>query len=344
MATLVLATLGTWGDLFPFVGLGLDLQRRGHEVRIAASPAWSSVVPGELTFVGLGRPVGFDDFGEHPEMFRRIPLGLRAAMQHFVFDQMDELTRDVRIALDDADLVIAHPAHVVAHSVAEHLGVRRAVASVFPGMIPSAYTVPGGTMIGPWRGALGRAANRQAWRSATIGTALLFDRPINAHRRQLGLPRVRAAMLRLPLSAEAMVVMASPHIIGPPPDWPTQVEVTSFIAWDQGRDGSVSARTEQWIEDGDDPVLVTLGASSAIHPEDFFDQAIAAVVDAGGRALVATGPAQPATSRFSEEQVHTVPFVPFSHVAPRCRAAVHHGGIGTTVAIVRAGIPQVVVP
>ncbi len=344
MATLALATLGTWGDLFPFVGLGLELQRRGHEVRVGASPARSSAVPGQLKFVGLGRQVGFDEFAEHPEILRRIPFGWRAAMRHFVFDQMDELTYDLRAALDGADLLIAHPAHVVAHNVAEHLGVRRVVASVFPGIIPSAYTVPGGTMIGPWRGSLGRAANRQVWRNAAIGVGLLFDRPINTHRRTLGLPPMRAAMLRLPLSAEAVLVMASPHVINPPPDWPEQVEVTSFITWDEGNDGAIQAPTEQFMQDGDDPVLVTLGASSAINPENFFNQVIAAVLQAGGRALVATGPAQLPTSRYPKERVHVVPFVPFSRVALRCRAAVHHGGIGTTASIVRAGIPHVVVP
>jgi UDP:flavonoid glycosyltransferase YjiC (YdhE family) len=39
-----------------------------------------------------------------------------------------------------------------------------------------------------------------------------------------------------------------------------------------------------------------------------------------------------------------VAFAPLSQVAPACRAAVHHGGIGTTVALLAAGLPQLIVP
>jgi MGT family glycosyltransferase len=39
-----------------------------------------------------------------------------------------------------------------------------------------------------------------------------------------------------------------------------------------------------------------------------------------------------------------VNFVPFEHILPRCLLATHHGGMGTTHAIVLHGIPQLVVP
>jgi MGT family glycosyltransferase len=37
-------------------------------------------------------------------------------------------------------------------------------------------------------------------------------------------------------------------------------------------------------------------------------------------------------------------WIPFDHVLPRCKLAVHHGGMGTTHAITLHGIPQLVVP
>jgi Phage integrase family len=144
-----------------------------------------------------------------------------------VFDQIDELTGDLRDAMAGADLVVTHPAQVAAHNVAEHLGVRRLVATVFPGMIPSSTTVPGGTRVGPWPGRAGRAANRMAWRGARVGTAVLFDRPINRHRRRLGLPRVRAALLELPQQADPpgadraprfLVDELAAHVEGKAPD------------------------------------------------------------------------------------------------------------------------------
>jgi len=345
VTAITLVTMGSWGDLFPFVGLGRALAAREHEVRLAASPAWEDVVTGAgVQFVGVGRRLGFEELRRHPEIFQRVPFGLRHALSRLVFDQIDELTSDLRDAMAGADLVVTHPAHVAAHNVAELLGVRRLVATVFPGMIPSARTVPGGTRVGPWPGRPGRVANRLAWRSARLGTAVLFDRPINRHRRQLGLPELRAALLELSLQAEAIMVMASPHVIEPPPDWPSSVRVTSFVAWDGAAEHPLDDTTRVFLDGGAAPVLVTLGSNGAIGPDDFFEPATRLVLHQGVRALVVTGPGGRADDVTGLDGVHVTEYVAFSEVMDRCRAAVHHGGVGTTVAAIRAGLPQVVVP
>jgi len=345
VASILFATVGSWGDLFPFVGVAAELQRRGHDARIAASPAWRDIVTAAHTeFVPIGRPIGFDEFRQHPEIFGRLPFGLRAALNRFVFDQIDVLTEDLASAMDGVDLVVAHPAQLAAMNIAERFGTRRVVGTIFPSMIPSSYTVPGGSPVGPWSGTLGRVANKAAWVNASAVTALLFDRPINRHRRQLGLDPIRGAIIRLPLQADAMVVMAPPDIVGRPPDLPHHIVFTSFVGWDGGADRPLTSGTNAFLEAGDAPVLVTLGASSAVAAEDFFDHVTREVVDAGARALVVTGPAPPPEGRFDRDVVHVTDFEPFSNLAHRCRAAVHHAGIGTTIAVMRAGVPHLAVP
>src|SRR5690606_24450164 len=130
-----------------------------------------------------------------------------------------------------------------AMAVAEREGIPAVVATVFPGMIPSAHTVPGGINVGPWTGAVGRSANRSLWRAASELVGVLFDRKVNAHRRALGLQTAHGALFRLPRSFP-MVVMAPEALVRRPPDWPSMVEVTSFVAWDQGRHRPVDAGTE----------------------------------------------------------------------------------------------------
>jgi UDP:flavonoid glycosyltransferase YjiC (YdhE family) len=39
-----------------------------------------------------------------------------------------------------------------------------------------------------------------------------------------------------------------------------------------------------------------------------------------------------------------MPPLPFAQIFPRCRAVVHHGGIGTAAQALAAGLPQLVVP
>jgi rhamnosyltransferase subunit B len=345
VSRITLVTMGSWGDLFPFVGLSQGLIERGHDVRLVASPAWEDIATeASVPFVGVGRRLGFEELSQHPEIFKPGGVGLRHALGRFLFDQLDELNRDLGDALDGVDLVVVHPAQVAAQNVAEARGVPRVVATVFPGMIPSSYTVPGGSPFGPWHGPGGRVANRLSWRMAHATTALMFDRPINRHRRDLGLDPLRGALVALSLRAAGIVVMASPHVIDPPPDWPATVETTSFVTWDRGQHRPLPPAVEAFLDAGDRPVLVTLGSSSALDPNDFFNHAARVALDQGARVLVVTGPAPPPPAVQNLDAVHVTDYAPFSQVMPRCQAVIHHAGLGTTVEAIRAGIPQVAVP
>lgn len=318
MGRVLLTTFGTWGDLFPLVGVASELQRRGHHVDVGAPPVWRGIIEGaRLGFVSLGDTATFAEFEAHPEVLAPLPWGLREAMRWFMFDGIDSISDALAEAMVGVDVVVTHPAHIAAHNVAEKMGIRRVVATVFPTMIPSGYSVPGGSLLGPWSGPVGRLANRGVWATAKVGTAVLFDGPINRHRKRLGLAPVRAGMIELPLRAAATVVMASPAVIGHFPDWPSNVTVTSFVDWDDGPARGVPDSVERFLEAGEPPVLITLGASGAIEPEDFLEAVTAQVLALGYRALVSTGPARPPKIEPIPGRVEVAEYVPFSRVGPR---------------------------
>lgn len=343
MAAYLLVTLGSWGDLFPFLGVAEELRSRGHSVTVASSPAWQTTVDGtDIAYLPIGQEIGFKEFEANPEIFGRMPFGLRAALDRFVFAQADRLTADLRPAMEQADVVVTHPAHVIAQNLAELLGKTVVVASVFPAMIPSAYTVPSGSAFGPLHGSLGRIANRASWASARFFVARLFDRKTNRHRQSLGLPRLRAGFLTLPLQANKILLLAPSELVEQPPDWPEQVVVTGSVSWDTAA-GPVDGELAAFLADGDAPVLVTLGASSSAVADDFFDLASTALDDLGQRYILVTGPAAPPQRELGPNAI-VRRFVAFGAVLPRCRAIVHHAGVGTTLAAARAGIPQVAVP
>ncbi len=94
-------------------------------------------------------------------------------------------------------------------------------------------------------------------------------------------------------------------------------------------------------------VFVTLGTTFTNDP-NFFIAAAHAVVQAGGVPILALGTADLA---FLERLRPRLPglalvreWVDFAQVLPRVQAAIHHGGAGTTHALVTYGVPQIVVP
>ncbi len=347
-ATVALATMGSWGDIFPVIGLAKGMAEAGVDVRVAASPAYDELVTGEgLNFSGIGPPLGFSDYASDPKILSgRLGgfVGFAHLFRHFIFPALDRYVDDLADAIRGADLVLAHPALVAAPVAAEWVGVPWATISVFPGLIPTAYAPPAPTRVELGSGSIGRASHRAAWSVARLNMSRLFDGPVNRSRRRLGLAAVSDCFFGPVESGRPYVVMASPAVIDRPADWPSNVTLTGFVTWDRVSSFPDPPGLEEFVSSGEPPVLVTLGASSSLDPQHFYRDAVEAVTGLGHRALVLTGPTPSPVELPDDPRVFSAPFVPLSNVASRSLAAIHHGGVGTTVELLSAGLPQLVVP
>ncbi len=348
MGTVVLATMGSWGDIFPVIGLAKGLTQAGHDVRIAASAAYDELVRGEgLQFSSIGPAWGFADYARDPKILSgRLGgfVGFSHLFRRFIFPALDRYVDDLAASIRGVDLLLAHPALIAAPVAAEHVGVRWGTISVFPGLIPTVYAPPAPTRVALGSGRIGRVIHRAAWRTTRFNMGRLFDPPVNRARRRLGLPAVSDAFFSPVDSGQPYLVMASPAVIDRPADWPQNVTLTGFVTWDRGRSFPDPDGLEEFISVPDPPVLVTLGASSSLDPQHFYRDAAMAVTSLGRRALVLTGPTPTPVELPAEPGIFATTFAPLSRVASRCQAAIHHGGVGTTIALLRAGLPQVVVP
>lgn len=347
-ATVVLATMGSWGDIFPVIGLAKGLTETGHDVHVAASPAYDELVAGEgLSFSGIGPPLGFSDYASDPKILSgRLGgfAGFAHLFRHFIFPVLDRYVDDLAAAIRGADLILAHPALVAAPVAAEREGVQWATISVFPGLIPTAYAAPAPTRVELGSGSIGRASHRAAWSVARFNMSRLFDGPVNRSRRRLGLSAVSDCFFAPVESGRPYLVMASPAVIDRPADWPSNVTLTGFVTWDRVSSFPDPHGLEEFICSGDPPVLVTLGASSSLDPQHFYRHAVEAVTGLGRRALVLTGPTPSPVELPHDPRVFSTTFAPLSSIASRSLAAIHHGGVGTAVELLGAGLPQLVVP
>jgi rhamnosyltransferase subunit B len=348
MGEIVLATTGTWGDIFPTVGLAKGLIAAGHRIRVAASPSYRELVEGEgLTFAPIGPPLGFAEYATDPKILSG-RLGGFAGFSHlfrrFIFPNLDRYVADLAESIRGADLLLAHPALVAAPIAAEAARVTWGTISVFPGLIPTVYAAPVPTRIPSAPGSLGRAVNRMAWKAARINTARVFDPPVNTARHQVGLQPVKNSLFAPVECGGPYLILASPAVVERPPDWPEHIQLTGFVTWDQISSWHEPDGLAEFLSGPEPPILVTLGASSSLDPQDFYEQAAHAVTQLGHRALILTGPTPAPIKLPSNDRQFIVPYAPLSVVADRCRAAIHHGGVGTTVELLEAGMPQLMVP
>jgi hypothetical protein len=116
--------MGSWGDLFPTVGLAKAVAAKGHAVRLATTSAYGSLVEDEgLRFVPVGPRYGPEEFAADPAILDGRPGGYAGFLQLFrtvVFPNLISWVEDLRGALAGADLLVSHPT-VLASPIAGHI-------------------------------------------------------------------------------------------------------------------------------------------------------------------------------------------------------------------------------
>jgi len=147
--------------------------------------------------------------------------------------------------------------------------------------------------------------------------------------------------------------MFSPHgtlalfsrLLGQPQrDWPPHTVLTGFPFYENG-EGDLDPALREFLDNGERPVVFTLGSSAVLDPGQFYEESLRAVQRLGCRAVFLTGsdPAnRPADSL--PDSVFVTSYAEFSSLFPHAAAVVHQGGIGTTAEAMRAGVPMLVVP
>jgi UDP:flavonoid glycosyltransferase YjiC (YdhE family) len=98
-----------------------------------------------------------------------------------------------------------------------------------------------------------------------------------------------------------------------------------------------------FLDAADAPVLVTLGTSAATNATKVFELMATTLDDLGLRGLFLVGDESNVTGPL-RDRPGVWPFVPLHLVLPRCRAVIHSASLGTTAAVLEAGLPSLAIP
>ncbi len=353
---ILFTTLGSLGDLHPYLALGQELQRRGHGVGIATLALFQDRVEAAGLTFHLLRGTTMEQ--PTPALMRRV-LHSRAGVRYIVRELVAPAIRtayaDTLAAAQGADLLVAHPLTFATRLVAERLRLPWLSTQLAPTGLPSAYDPPLLPGLG-WlrRVGAGPRVYRAVLRFADWQTRLWL-RPVDALREELGLPDRGNPLFAGGHSPHGVLALFSPLLAQPQPDWPAQVTVTGFPFFAQT--GAVDAALEKWLAAGPAPVIFTLGSSAVMAPGLFFAESMAAARRLRVRALLvghaphrAVNPAEPGALAVggsvldNDPDMFAAPYASYAATFPRGAVVVHQGGVGTTAEALRAGRPMLVVP
>jgi rhamnosyltransferase subunit B len=336
----LLVTIGTAGDIFPYIGLGDRLRCRGHRVTLVASGHYEAkAVSHGFGFRPLISAAENRALLENPDFwnpFKVAPLAAKWGMR-LVEPQLRLLSE---LSAEPDAVLVSSPAILAAGMVHEKLGRPLVNLVLQPWMVPSSIAPPVMPLLDLRR--LPRPLVRLFWRSLDVVVDGLIGRRLNRIRADYGLKPTRRILSGW--FSSQLIVGLFPEWYGPPQtDWPGAVRLVGFPMFDGGGDhDAMPVEVEAFCRSSPPPVAVAFG-SEMMHAAPAFHAVIEVLARSGLRGIVLTKyRAQlPATLPAS---IRHCPFAPFQKLFPLCGAVVHHGGIGTTAKALAAGTPQLVLP
>jgi rhamnosyltransferase subunit B len=333
----VLSSLGSAGDVLPFVALGRALRERGHEVVLLANERFRNIVDGAgLDFSPLGTRELYAAILDHPDLWHPARSG------SYLLDRFIEYTPLTFEALmgcgrPGKSLLVSSPTVFGALIAREKLGVPLVTLNLAPSYILSFE----GPMV---TAGLKRVRWIPGWfRRALVRFTLerRMRRPIERVRENAGLAAVGTSMLAWWSQSPDRVVGLFPDWFqSRKRDWPPQTRVTAFAP--DGPSFSTPPELPEFLAAGAPPVVFTAGTANK-QAGEFFSVAAGAASRGGFRAVFLTPYPEQVPSDLPPGVVR-YDHAPLSQLLPRSAALVHHGGIGTLAQALAAGIPQVIVP
>jgi sterol 3beta-glucosyltransferase len=315
---IVLTNFGTVGDLHPLIALAVALRARGHACVIAYSPGYEWLVgQHDLAFAAIGPdPREAQDAVNRTLIERPHVLASREATYALlepVMRALPELFEDLRRICEPADLLIAGPAQPAARMVHELTGVP---------FVSLQFSNFGG-------------AGTPAFQD--VSRAL-----INPHRARLGLAPLAQPLTADATSSELAIYAVSRHLFALPPGAPTHHRVTGFFFLDRPgwrADGNLAG----FCAAGDPPIAITFGSMPETGAHDLRTLARVVAHTTNRRVVLQASGARSGIDRASS-RVFRTGYVDHHWLFARAACVVHHGGSGTTAAVLRAGVPSVFVP
>jgi UDP:flavonoid glycosyltransferase YjiC (YdhE family) len=326
---ILIPTIGTRGDLQPYIALALGLQSAGHQPIVASHPVMRELVESyAIEYSPFGPNINIGN--ETAAIRNRSPNWLTGFLRvmKFTFNILEQSHPDLLSLCRQTDLVVV--SHSGAGSIeADQLDLPKVSVTLMPQAIP----------VNDPREAL---LQRMLGKLAGAGMGLIMTRPMNQIRHRAGLKSMGPEGITSPT---LNLIPISQWVNPPDPRWEKRHQLTGYWFAPSPKEWNPPMDLLRFLDAGDPPVVISLGAM-AISGEDALEAAkitLAAVQQAGVRAII-QGWNEPFQSLTIPETVFHTGSIPHDWLLTHSSALVHHGGFGTTSAGLRAGIPSMAIP
>lgn len=324
MKKIAMFTMGTRGDVQPYIYLSKGLMKAGYDVTLGTHPCWRELVE---SYGVHFEPVGPDiDIEKETTIIRgkskNAIISILKTM-NFIMKIIEGSSKEVYRICEGKDLI------VVTHS---QMGAVEANVLDIPTVNVTLQTEM-----------IGEKLRKQKFGEKIIGGFISKQaaKPTNKIRKIYGLKPVKSA--EEVMSDKLNLIPVSKLVLDRNPYWEAKNKIVGY--WYEEEDYTPDEKLRMFIENGDKPVILALGAMSFEAEADRkkLDMFVNAFQKTGCRAII-QGFKKTLENYELPDTMIAVGSVPHSWLFRQGRFVIHHCGFGTTAASMIYGIPSIPVP
>jgi len=337
---ITLVTLGSRGDVQPYVALAVGLQKAGHTATLVAPATFAEWIHSYGVAV---EPVRFNPQAVMQELGKgRGGWRTVGALLNALKAGMQESQTQVWQAAQQCDYFIQSATGLGALEVAAARGIPSAFAYLFPMTATREWPM----IWFPWRFSLGGQYNLFTHSLMMNLLWLVGGNMANTWRKQLGLKPWRSYTESQNYARQLGAPHLhgySAHVLPKPADWDAHQNITGYWFLEAPAAWQPPSDLLEFLENGPPPMYIGFGSMNLQAGAQKTQHILRALELSGQRGLLLTGWGG-LSQRTAPPNVHFMDDAPHAWLFPRMAAVMHHGGAGSTGAGLRAGVPSLITP
>ena len=342
---IILTSVGTRGDIEPFLAIGQLLQSKEHQV-ICAFPEQFKTTTEEagLTFASLGEKFIelLDSEAGRAAMggatgWKKIKGTLQLALNQT--DANKELVFRQRTIIDteDPDIVIYNGKAIYPIIWA----LLKQKKTIFVSPLPYMHYVDGHTHIA-FNSNYGTFLNKLTFSLAYFGMVTTVKMAMKWLKIK---EKISRKAIRKVIKYGQAIYTISPSLFPQAKNWPEQIKVLGYHEKEHTSNWQASPQLVEFMNQHEKILLITFGSMVNSAPKEktglllsLLEQyQIPAIINTASGGLVEPG-------SYNQKLFHFVPSIPYHWILPKVYAIIHHGGSGTTHLATKYGCAQMIIP
>lgn len=273
---------------------------------------------------------------EHP--IRNFKLALRYSKE-VINPAYRKTLEEFLAAASDADVIVYHPKALGTVDIALKLGI----PCVSMPLVPVTYPISEFANLAVTTKNLGKWLNKATYRVNEMAESSQINLINDFRAKVLQLPKRKAGIYTYTDGRKEIptVYPVSKALFPEVNSWDGHVFMPGFFFLDS-EDEMLPEEVEQFLSAGKPPVAVTFSGMPLAQPVSLLEKLRAALKMTRNRAIILTG--NSGIESENDDLICTVKAAPHSLLFPRVKGIIHHGGVGTMAAALRAEKPQMIIP